>query len=57
MKIKVALFAALLAISLAAQTSRSVWDGVYTAGQADRGRGFYTAQCAQCHGAEYDGRR
>jgi mono/diheme cytochrome c family protein len=55
MKIKVPLIAALIAILIAAQTSRSVWDGVYTQAQAERGKTLYTAQCAQCHGAELMG--
>lgn len=31
--------------------SRSVWTGVYTPEQADRGRRLYVRECAQCHGA------
>lgn len=34
----------------AAQTSRSVWDGVYTPAQAERGSAFYVKECASCHG-------
>ncbi len=30
--------------------SRSVWDGVYTGEQADRGQPLYNQQCASCHG-------
>jgi mono/diheme cytochrome c family protein len=28
----------------------SVWDGVYTAAQADRGRAVYASHCSRCHG-------
>lgn len=33
----------------------SVWDGVYTAGQEERGRGVYMEQCASCHLANLTG--
>ncbi len=39
----------------AAPQSRSVWDGVYTAQQADRGKALYGQQCSSCHGATLDG--
>ena len=35
--------------------SKSVWDGVFTAAQAERGRGFYLANCSECHGATLEG--
>src|SRR5262245_33475138 len=38
-----------------APSSRTVWDGVYTSSQADRGRGFYNEHCAQCHGGNLQG--
>lgn len=34
---------------------RSVWDGVYTAEQAERGHSVYHAQCEVCHGEELTG--
>ncbi|HVQ15820.1 MAG TPA: cytochrome c, partial [Vicinamibacterales bacterium] len=34
---------------------KSVWDGVFTAAQAERGRGFYLANCSECHGATLEG--
>lgn len=40
---------------LPAQVSRSVWDGVYTSAQADRGAGFYTQYCSACHGESLGG--
>jgi mono/diheme cytochrome c family protein len=46
------LAAAVLAVLLAgwAQTTRSVWDGVYTEEQARRGAALYGKECARCHG-------
>jgi mono/diheme cytochrome c family protein len=35
--------------------SRSVWDGVYTAEQAERGHAVYHAQCEACHSEELTG--
>jgi mono/diheme cytochrome c family protein len=34
----------------AAETTRSVWDGVYTEDQAKRGEETYKKECASCHG-------
>jgi cytochrome c len=46
--------AALLAASsaLKAQTGamHSVWEGVYTSAQADRGKALFSQNCAKCHG-------
>ena len=41
----------LAAAMLAAQASRSVWDGVYTDEQAKRGQTLYGKECSSCHGA------
>ena len=38
-----------------AQTTRSVWDGVYTEDQAKRGAAVYAKECAACHGADLNG--
>jgi hypothetical protein len=35
---------------------KSVWDGAYTPGQADRGQQAYSANCAGCHQADLGGR-
>ena len=43
------------AVGLMAQTSRSVWDGVYTDAQAKRGAAVYAANCASCHGTALNG--
>jgi quinoprotein glucose dehydrogenase len=39
----------------AERASRTVWDGVYTDAQAQRGRGFYAEHCASCHGGSLEG--
>ena len=33
----------------------SVWDGIYTDEQAERGQQIYSGQCAMCHGSRLDG--
>ena len=33
----------------------TVWDGVYTAGQAARGKAVYDSHCAACHGSDLSG--
>ena len=38
-----------------AQPTQSVWDGVYTEEQANRGKQGYADQCASCHGPELTG--
>jgi S-disulfanyl-L-cysteine oxidoreductase SoxD len=37
------------------QTPKSVWDGVYTAAQAQEGQGVFTTVCAECHGNDLAG--
>jgi len=49
------LILATLALTAFAQSSRSVWDGVYTAEQAKRGEAIYAEQCASCHGLTLNG--
>jgi mono/diheme cytochrome c family protein len=39
------------AMAQAPETTRSVWDGVYTEEQAKRGEEIYDKECAACHGA------
>jgi len=45
----------LAAVASSAQTSRSVWDGVFTDSQATRGDTLYRASCASCHGTDLNG--
>ncbi len=48
--------AAVAAVSLlCAQTTRTVWDGVYTEDQAKRGGAAYAKECGSCHGAQLTG--
>ncbi len=44
-----------IGIALYAQTTKSVWDGVYTPDQAKRGSTSYTQNCAGCHGTDLQG--
>jgi hypothetical protein len=49
------LVAGLLAVELGAQTTKSVWDGVYTTDQAKRGQPIYIEKCASCHSSDLSG--
>jgi S-disulfanyl-L-cysteine oxidoreductase SoxD len=42
-------------LSVCAQTTRTVWDGVYTDEQAKRGEALYSTNCASCHGTDLTG--
>jgi quinoprotein glucose dehydrogenase len=44
-----------LQATVRAQPTKSVWDGVYTEEQANRGKQGYADQCASCHGPELTG--
>lgn len=60
MKITAVALLGLAAVALSysalwAQTTRSVWDGVYTAEQANRGAALYSENCAMCHGDSMGG--
>jgi mono/diheme cytochrome c family protein len=52
--------AALAAVYSAAraqdQTSRTTWDGVYTADQEKRGDALFAQTCASCHGVDLGGK-
>src|SRR5262249_54260530 len=41
--------------ALGTAQTRSVTDGVYSAGQAGRGQDIYQSQCSSCHGKALDG--
>jgi S-disulfanyl-L-cysteine oxidoreductase SoxD len=45
----------IVAATVCAQQSASVWDGVYTQEQASRGKVVYQKECASCHGTALDG--
>lgn len=40
---------------LAAQTRKTVWDGVFTGEQAARGKAIFATTCMACHGADLNG--
>jgi quinoprotein glucose dehydrogenase len=44
-----------LAVARTAGPERSVWDGVYTSEQAERGRAAYMNACASCHAKDLRG--
>src|SRR5262245_6698266 len=44
------LIASLALAAPATAPSRTVWDGVYTKEQADRGKKAYASLCTRCHG-------
>lgn len=46
---------ALGTVAVKAQGSRNVWDGTYSAAQAERGKAVYAANCAACHGEQLSG--
>ncbi len=39
----------------AAPGARTVWDGVFTDAQAERGAAVYKSACSECHGADLAG--
>jgi quinoprotein glucose dehydrogenase len=43
------------AVLYAQDPTGSVWDGVYTQAQADRGKDAYNKSCASCHGDQLTG--
>jgi mono/diheme cytochrome c family protein len=48
-------FVASIAVTVAAQATRSVNEGVYTADQAKRGEAIYKETCSACHGDNLEG--
>jgi mono/diheme cytochrome c family protein len=58
-----AIIAAAAAVALGVSSGRlwaqspvcTVWDGLYTAAQAARGKDLYSDKCALCHGADLGG--
>lgn len=46
---------AMAGAALAQDAGKSVWQGIYTSEQADRGAGIYAQRCGACHGAALNG--
>jgi cytochrome c len=60
MRLRTILTVSILVLALSAgiavaQTRISVWDGIYTDAQAERGHTFYMQNCSRCHGADLSG--
>ena len=57
--IAVAALALMMAVpaggAIAQDADKSIWDGVYTQEQADRGQKINSGVCAKCHGERGDG--
>ncbi|MEN9932217.1 MAG: hypothetical protein RIS17_790, partial [Pseudomonadota bacterium] len=41
--------------AVAQDAGKSVWQGIYTTEQADRGSAVYAQRCGACHGAALNG--
>jgi mono/diheme cytochrome c family protein len=63
MKMRLFAIAALSVTAILSATSalyaqgamRSIWDGVYTSDQADKGKALFGDNCAKCHGFALEG--
>jgi S-disulfanyl-L-cysteine oxidoreductase SoxD len=51
----ITILAAAVAAALAQEPNRSVWDGIYTEEQANRGEPLYAKHCGACHGKSLEG--
>jgi mono/diheme cytochrome c family protein len=49
------LYAAMVVTAAAQAPVRTVWDGVFSATQAERGKAQYATSCARCHGGSLEG--
>jgi mono/diheme cytochrome c family protein len=49
------LIGALLTLQAPDSKPKTVWDGVYTEAQAERGKTVYESHCAMCHGNDLSG--
>jgi len=48
--------AVVMLVSASGQSTKSVWNGVYSSEQATRGGDLYRIKCAECHGDDLEGR-
>jgi mono/diheme cytochrome c family protein len=44
-----------LGVARAQETPKSIWEGAFTAEQAERGAAAYKASCSECHGGDLMG--
>jgi mono/diheme cytochrome c family protein len=51
----IAVASLILTAAIAAQSVTSVWDGVFTEEQVNRGQTAYLRECANCHGPALEG--
>ena len=54
-RLAVATLVSLVMAAFAAAQQLTVWDGVYTREQSDRGEKLYAGRCARCHGDALQG--
>ncbi len=63
MMLRIQLLLALAALGLSSASAqeqelkRTIWDGIYTAEQAERGRNTYLVNCSRCHSEDFSGLR
>jgi mono/diheme cytochrome c family protein len=50
-----AVYAVSMAVGVGAQDTPRIWQGVYTAAQADRGKETFDTACIRCHGGDLAG--
>jgi cytochrome c5 len=50
-----ATYAVSMAVGVGAQDTPRIWQGVYTAAQADRGKETFNTACIRCHGGDLAG--
>src|ERR1700735_4475220 len=57
MKLRYAIISVTLlaAVAVSQDTTKSVWDGVFTTDKAKRGEAAYNTNCASCHGDQLNG--
>ena len=50
-----ALLAAVMLVAVVGQDTRTVWDGIYTGAQAERGQALFETACSHCHATDLGG--
>lgn len=54
-RVRILLLGGLACLAIQAEFPPSVWDGIYTESQAQRGEAAYRRYCASCHGPNLEG--